>query len=177
MRINCHTYGHWKSLLICAMSCPYTDRCKQYKAWRQEPGNQEALWQEVLKYIRMHPSHGYEAILTPHMSHNLKESPHMKRFVCVREDQMMLLTEEEIMEHLLQGQIFDEIFELGREMELQIRLVPSKGKKATEKPEKDFKASVVESEDVDTDDDESSNGVTLSTRGRRKKSSHSEAVA
>lgn len=98
----------------------------------------------------------------------------MKRFVCVREEQILLLGEEEIMEHLLQGHIFDEIFELGREMELQIRLVPSKGKKA-DKLEKDSKSPVVDVDDSEEED--SSNGVTLTGRGRRKKSAQSEAVA
>ena len=57
----------------------------------------------------------------------------MKRFVCIREDEIALLTEEEITQKLLEGTMFDDIFELGRGMELQIRLVPSKKAKAKSK--------------------------------------------
>lgn len=94
----------------------------------------------------------------------------MKRYVCIREEQVLLLFEEEITQHLLKGQMFDEIFELGREMELQIRLVPSKSKKKTNKtaPEADeVEESIEESVDV-----EGSNGV---RKGRRKKSTSASA--
>jgi hypothetical protein len=108
------------------MSCPYTHRCKQFEEWRRDEVNRQNLWQRVFQYIRTHPNHPYELILTPINEKQVEELSQMKRFVCVREDQTMLLTEEEITQHLLNGQMFEEIYELGRQMELQIRLVPAR---------------------------------------------------
>ena len=50
----------------------------------------------------------------------------MKQYVCIREEQILVLTEEEIRDHLFKGVMFEDIYELGRGMELQIRLVPAK---------------------------------------------------
>jgi len=165
MRIDCQTYGHWKDLLICAMSCPYTHRCKQFKRWKEDEDNQEALWARVMNYITKHPHHPYELILTPSSTKQRRntEDNAMKRFVCIQEDDISLLTEEEITQQLLQGTMFDEIFELGRAMELQIRLVPSKKAKAKkDKPKADAKADA-KAEDV-------SNGAAKSRSKRSKKS-------
>ncbi len=95
----------------------------------------------------------------------------MKRYVCVREEQILLLSNEEITQHLLKGQMFDEIFEVGREMELQIRLVPSKSAKkniSKTAPEAD----VAEEKEPEV---EAANGV--ARKGRRKKASQTEASA
>lgn len=81
----------------------------------------------------------------------------MKRFVCIREDEIALLTEEEITKKLLEGTMFDEIFELGRGMELQIRLVPAKKNKA-------------KATSSDLGSDESTVEEKSTGRGKRKKS-------
>ena len=167
MRIDCQTYGHWKDLLICSMSCPYTFRCKQFKKWKEDEENQAALWERVMNYITKHPHHPYELILTPigKPQRNTKDNA-MKRFVCIQEDDIRLLNEEEITQQLLQGTMFDEIFELGRPMELQIRLVPAKKTKdkAPQEEEEETKAET-----------KSSNGVAKGRGKRSKKAAQLDA--
>jgi len=126
MRIDCQIYGHWKDLLICAMSCPQTHRCKQFKEWRSNESKSKHLWQHVLAYIQEHPKHSYKLTFTPTTQSRKKEKSKMKQYVCIREEQILVLTEEEIRDHLFKGVMFEDIYELGRGMELQIRLVPAK---------------------------------------------------
>ena len=126
MRIDCQIYGHWKDLLICAMSCPHTHRCKQFKEWYSDESRRQRLWQHVLTYIQAHPKHSYELIFTPTTYSRKEEKSKMKQYVCIREEQILVLTEEEIKEHLFDGVMFEDIYELGKGMEIQIRLVPSK---------------------------------------------------
>ncbi|MCB9637667.1 MAG: hypothetical protein H6728_17590 [Myxococcales bacterium] len=79
----------------------------------------------------------------------------MKRYACIVEDQIQIKTEEEITEHLLGGgEMFEQIIELGREMEIQIKLVPSSNKSKS------------------SDDD---NGI--SAKPKKKKSASAEAAA
>lgn len=96
----------------------------------------------------------------------------MKRYVCVRNDEVLLLEETEIIQHLLKGAMFDEIFEVGKEMELQIRLVPSKGKKKNVKTEEVNEATEVAVEE----EAPASNGVSAK-RGRRSSKKMAEASA
>jgi hypothetical protein len=124
--IHCQTYGHWKDILVCAMSCPHNQRCKQFSAWRED--NEEVLWKRVLSYLRAHPEHPYRLDFHPIPS-TLWED-HMKRYACLFGETIQIKTEEEITEHLLSGgEMFEQIIELGREMEIQIKLVPSSGPK------------------------------------------------
>ena len=56
----------------------------------------------------------------------------MKRYACIAKEQIQLLTEEEITAHLLRGgEMFESIIELGREMEIQIKLIPSRNANPT----------------------------------------------
>lgn len=121
MQIHCKTYGHWKNVLVCSMSCPHTERCKQFGRWRQE--HSAELFQIVLEYILSHPHHEYEILFLPRSRQQEKK---MKQYACVREGQVEILTEEDITTQTLQGTVFEQIFELGKEMEIQIRLVNKK---------------------------------------------------
>lgn len=157
------------------MSCPYTFRCKQFKQWKEEDGNESALRQRVMDYITKHPHHPYELHLTPLARKNNAKTKdnEMKRYVCISDNEITLLNEEEITTQLLQGTMFDEIFELGRAMELQIRLVPAKKTKKTKSQTDDTDV------DVDVDDDEEDepivgNGATK-TKSKKKKSSRASA--
>gem|GEM_PF-2107569 len=51
----------------------------------------------------------------------------MKQFVCMREGQIQILSEEEIVERIKKGEFFQTYFEVGREMELLIKLAPKGG--------------------------------------------------
>lgn len=51
----------------------------------------------------------------------------MKQFVCIREGQIQILNEEEIVERVKKGEFFQTYFEIGREMELVIKLAPKTG--------------------------------------------------
>ncbi len=93
----------------------------------------------------------------------------MTRYVCVREDEVLLLEEDEIIQHLLKGAMFDEIFELGKAMELQIRLVPSK-KKNTDKKASTKETTASKASD-DVDEPEASNGVSAKRSIKRTKGS------
>jgi len=50
----------------------------------------------------------------------------MKKYVCMREGQVEILTDEQITEKTKVGEFFKEYFELGKEMELVIKLLPKK---------------------------------------------------
>ncbi len=50
----------------------------------------------------------------------------MKQYVCIREGNVQILNEEEIVERTKQGEFFQTYFEVGREMEIQIKLAPKK---------------------------------------------------
>ncbi len=51
----------------------------------------------------------------------------MKKYACItKEGKIEILTEEQILQFLLQGVLFEEIYELGKKMEIQIKLVPAK---------------------------------------------------
>ncbi|TNE47927.1 MAG: hypothetical protein EP343_17775 [Deltaproteobacteria bacterium] len=91
----------------------------------------------------------------------------MKRYVCVREDEVLLLEEDEIIQHLLKGAMFDEIFELGKAMELQIRLVPSKNKNTSSKASTKETTASKASDDVD--EPEASNGVSAKRSAKHTK--------
>jgi hypothetical protein len=169
MRIDCQTYGHWKDLLICAMSCPYTFRCKQFAKWKEDEDNLIALNERVMAYVTKYPHHPYELVFIPIKQKKTKDNV-MKQFVCMRDGEIALLTEEEITQRLLEGTMFDEIFELGRGMELQIRLVPAK------KTKKQAKAKTDDVDNTDDDDEveeaeEKENGAAKPARGKRKKAS------
>ncbi len=159
MRLHCDTFGHWKDVLICGMSCPHTDRCKQFKKWREEGDNEQFLWQRIVDYMKAHPENSYHLILNPKVTQKKKESI-VKRYICIREEDVEVLTEEQIKEKLLEGIKFDEIFEMGREMEVQIRLVPAKNKRSKRE---DVKDNASEEEDVEEE------RPAPTPRGRRKK--------
>ena len=162
MRLHCNTFGHWKDILICSMSCPYTERCKQFQKWQEEGDNKVQMWNRIMDYLRKHPNNAYELLLNPIASKKTREKV-VKRYVCSRDDEIKILDEEEITQHLLDGVMFDEIFELGREMEVQIRLVPAGKTKKTKKTK-----NTEDTEDNNTKT-EKENGVGK-TSGRKRKS-------
>lgn len=171
MRLHCNTYGHWKDILICSMSCPYTQRCKQFRGWREEEGNEEILWKRILGYLRAHPNNAYELLLTPMASKQREKA--LKRYACVNEDQILLLTEEEITQHLLEGIMFEEIIELGRTMEVQIRLVPA-GKTKKSKSKTPSAKEAKPDKDEEEEDTAKANGV---SRSKSKKKAQTQASA
>lgn len=50
----------------------------------------------------------------------------MKQYICMREGNIELLTEEELVAKTKKGEFFQSYFEVGREMEISIKLVPKK---------------------------------------------------
>jgi len=166
MRLHCNTFGHWKDVLICSMSCPYTQRCKQFTRWREEDEHETLLWQRIINYMQDHPHNNYELIMTP-MTSNKKKENVVKQYVCIQENQSQVLTEEEITENLLQGVKFEEIFEIGREMEVQIRLVPAKSKAKSKK--------ITESEPVEKETKEIKETQEPQTSRSRKKKTTSQS--
>lgn len=50
----------------------------------------------------------------------------MKQFICMKENHIEILTEEQITERTKGGVFFQQYYEIGREMELMIKLVPKK---------------------------------------------------
>ncbi|MDX9702795.1 MAG: hypothetical protein RBU23_07110 [Candidatus Auribacterota bacterium] len=48
----------------------------------------------------------------------------MKQYVCIREGNIQILSEEEIVQRTKQGEFFQSYFEVGREMEIMIKLAP-----------------------------------------------------
>lgn len=154
MRIHCHKFGHWKDTLICSMSCPHTFRCKQFAKWRKE--NEEALQKRIMEHVKAHPDKGYEILFIPIKTKKREVSMSIKRYACIQEDSVAVLTEEEITQQLIEGEAYDEIFELGRKMEIQIRLVPVKKEKSSK--------------------DESHKEEILSVTGRGRKKKNLEVV-
>ncbi|MEW6536057.1 MAG: hypothetical protein AB1454_10610 [Candidatus Auribacterota bacterium] len=57
----------------------------------------------------------------------------MKQYICIKEGSVVILTEDEISEKTRAGEFFQQYYELGREMELMIKLVPRKEAKPVKK--------------------------------------------
>lgn len=94
----------------------------------------------------------------------------MKQFACIIDEKVTVLNEEEVTEHILQGERFEHIFELGREMEIQIRLVPTKktaAKKAKPLAENEEKA---EADGTDEAEEAETNGVSATTKAKKRRS-------
>ena len=129
MRLYCDHYGHWKNILVCALSCRRTDRCRQFAlSLERRPSSIREL---VYEYVRAHPYHDYSVKLVPvRRGRKKREEVTVKKFVCISQDKAEILTEDEVAARALEGEVYDQMYEVGREMELQIRLVPKKSKAA-----------------------------------------------
>lgn len=112
----------WQDILVCEMRCDLVHRCKQFPPWRKE--NEAFLWQKILAQLQKFPT----ALYYLHIFPKAQKEAQVKQYACLREGRIVLLTEEEIKQHLLRGEMFEQIFEIGREMEIQIKLVPSSKK-------------------------------------------------
>ena len=120
MNIYCKRYNHFKDILVCKLSCPYERKCKEFQQLYLDKGR-EIRW-FVYKYMQKYPDKNYKIYLVPKKG----RKPTMKQYVCIREGNVQILNEEEIVERTKQGEFFQTYFEVGREMEIQIKLAPKK---------------------------------------------------
>lgn len=120
MNIYCKFHHHFKDVLVCKLSCPREGKCKEFCELYQEKGR-EIRWY-VYKYMQKYPDKNYKIYLVPKKG----RKPTMKRYVCIKEGTIEMLSEEEIIERTKNGEFFQEYFEVGREMEIMIKLSPKK---------------------------------------------------
>ena len=166
MRLHCDIYGQWKHTLTCAMSCPHTYRCKQFAEFRRDTDNEETLQESIRNHIKAYPNNPYHVLLIP-VSTKAREKK-VKRYACIREEKVVIITEAEITERVLGGERFDDIFEVGRQMEIQIRLVPTK-KSDVKKAKKAAAAEAVAEEVEEVEEDEGEEEEKPKSRSRKKK--------
>jgi hypothetical protein len=118
MNIYCKFHHHFKDILVCKLSCPRERKCKEFKDLYQEKGR-EIRWY-VYKYMQKYPDKQYTIYLVPRKG----RIQTMKQYVCIREGNIQILSEEEIVQRTKQGEFFQSYFEVGREMEIMIKLAP-----------------------------------------------------
>jgi hypothetical protein len=79
--------------------------------------------------MQKYPDKEYKIYLVPKRG----RTPTMKQYICIKEGSVVILTEDEISEKTRAGEFFQQYYELGREMELMIKLVPRKEAKPVKK--------------------------------------------
>ncbi len=120
MNIYCPLYNHFKDVVVCKFSCPRERKCKAFEEKYQTQGR-EIRW-ELLKYMKKYPDKNYQIYLIPKKG----RKPAMKQFICIKDDHIEILNEEQITEKTKNGEFYKSYFEVGREMELMIKLVAKK---------------------------------------------------
>ncbi len=120
MNIYCKFNNHYKDILVCKFSCPRELKCPEFQKKYEEEGRQ-IRW-NLFQYMQKHPDKNYKISLVPKKGRKTQ----MKKYVCMREGQVEILTDEQITEKTKAGEFFKEYFELGKEMELVIKLLPKK---------------------------------------------------
>ena len=120
MNIYCQFNHHFKDVLVCKLTCPREFKCPEFQKLYDEKGR-EIRWL-LFKYMEKYPDKEYKIMLIPKKG----RKPTMKQYICIREGNIELLKEEELVEKTKNGEFFQSYFEVGREMEISIKLVPKK---------------------------------------------------
>lgn len=64
----------------------------------------------------------------------------MKQYVCIKEGTIEILNEDQIGEKTRNGEFYQTYFELGREMQLMIKLIPKKDTPVSSKKKSESKS-------------------------------------
>ncbi len=123
MNIYCKFNNHHKDILVCKLICPRELYCREFQELCEKK-DREIRW-ILYQYMQKYPDKDYHIYLLPKKEKG--RIPQMKQFVCMREGQIQILSEEEIVERIKKGEFFQTYFEVGREMELLIKLAPKGG--------------------------------------------------
>ena len=140
MRLYCNRYAHFKHPLVCAVSCPYRTRCRDFALFYDE--NRAEVDRLVEDYFETHApaDAGKEvrgrAAFTPTASpvslrqlirlEVKKEMTDAKYIWIGKEDQAELLELDEVIRRAERGAKAKHIYKVAQEMELRFQLVPLK---------------------------------------------------
>lgn len=128
MNIFCPFYHHFKDTLFCKLKCNRELICAPFQTLQQEKGR-EIRW-NLFQYIQKFPDKKYKVFLIPKPEGRTV----MKNYVCIKENQIDILSEEQITEKVKAGEFYKEYFEIGKEMELVIKLIAKSQVKKPKKP-------------------------------------------
>jgi hypothetical protein len=125
MNIYCKFHNHHKDVLICKLICPRELQCKEFQELCQQK-DREIRWL-MFQYMLKYPDKPYKISFVPKKG----RKPEMKQFICIREGQIQILSEEDLIGKIKNGEFYQTYFEVGREMDLLIKLVPKVDETAT----------------------------------------------
>ena len=139
MRLYCNRYEHFKDPLVCAVTCPYRQRCGDFALFYAE--NREPVNELVLEYYaksgkskpkpkRNLPVYSLEmqpVALRELYKLEVKRIMPDNTFVWIGEDNIAEVLElDELMLRAEKGEKPKHIFKVAQEMELRFQLVPRK---------------------------------------------------
>ncbi len=137
MRLYCNRYAHFKHPLVCAVSCPYRTRCRDFALFYDE--NRAEVDRLVEDYFETHASvdegkqeRAFTPTASPVQLRQLirlevkKEMADAKYIWIGKEDQAELLELDEVIRRAERGSKAKHIYKVAQEMELRFQLVPAK---------------------------------------------------
>ena len=137
MRLYCNRYAHFKHPLVCAVSCPYRTRCRDFALFYDE--NRAEVDRLVEDYFETHApvdegkqERAFTPTASPVQLRQLirlevkKEMADAKYIWIGKEDQAELLELDEVIRRAERGSKAKHIYKVAQEMELRFQLVPAK---------------------------------------------------
>lgn len=136
LRVYCNRYTHFKDPLVCAVTCPYRTRCRDFALFYDEHRNEVDTLVEGYFSARKNAPLKTRALVTEANTAEVRRALirlEVKQVMAEamyiwigKEDQAELLEHEEVIRRAERGSKAKAIYKVSQEMELRYQLVPRK---------------------------------------------------
>ncbi|MER3428740.1 MAG: hypothetical protein C4334_11705 [Pyrinomonas sp.] len=126
MKLYCNRYSHFKDPLVCAVSCPFRARCRDFALFYA--ANREAVEARLCGYLDLRRERSPEQVPSPvggKIVLEVKRSMPEAMYIWIDADERAeLVSHQEALRRAERGAKPKQIYKVAQEMELRYQLVP-----------------------------------------------------